>query len=605
MDQSKSKTQSHKAINQNVNENVNDKLNESRKTLFERLATIYTQLSQLQIDTLVDELLTAMPPNRQTDVVPHESHWSEKDVVLITYGQSISNHAEPPLKTLHRFLNNWLADVVSVVHILPFYPFTSDDGFSVVDYEQVNPQLGQWSDVQAIAQDYLLMFDAVVNHISSASAWFQSYLTAQNDNNLFFVEQSPFEDLTLVTRPRTSPLLRRVDTVRGPRHVWCTFSHDQVDLNFANPNVLVAVVKVLQRYLDEGGRWFRLDAVAFLWKELGTPCINLPQTHTLIKVMRSLIEHACETAVIVTETNVPLVENLGYFGNANEAHIIYNFSLPPLLVEALLNQNSTCLKNWLMSLPALQAGTAYLNFIASHDGIGLRPAEGLLTDEQILAMKQHVKDYGGLTTDRVLPDGSVKTYEMNISLFDALKATYAGYDQLQRQRFIMAYAIAFALEGVPAVYIHSFLATPNDRQKFDATGVNRAMNRHVWDEASLNQLLADGDSDQSVIINGLKNLLQLRSLQPAFHPNAAQHIMQLPETLLGFYRVSLDQQQTIVVVYNMTSGHQPLNVNDLNLASFGRWTDIVSGQCYIGQHETIELGPYEFVWLTDSYQVIS
>lgn len=585
-----------------------NEISETLRTRLERhlvqgLARIYTDLSPAELEVVAQGLLDAMPPRVDKTPEAHQNLWDQSDVVLITYGQSIKNHREPPLVTLHRFLNAHLKDVVTSVHILPFYPFTSDDGFSVVDYYEVNPQLGDWSHIEAIATDYQIMFDAVVNHISSASQWFQAFLTSQNDHNLFFTQAELSDDLSEVTRPRTSPLLRRVDTVRGERHVWCTFSHDQVDLNFANPNLLIEIMRVLQYYLDHGALWFRLDAVAFIWKELGTTCINLPQAHELIKLMRFLIEHAEPKAVVVTETNVPIHENLAYFGNANEAHVIYNFSLPPLLLHAFLSQDALILKSWLLSLPNLQAGTAYLNFIASHDGIGLRPAEGLLTDSQLEQMKQHVKRSGGLTTDRVLPDGSVKTYEMNVSLFDALSGTFDGVDEFQVQRFVSAYGIAFGLAGVPAVYVHSFLATSNDQERFAQTGVNRALNRHEWNEDELEALLADGTSFNARVLQSLCKLLRIRQLQPAFHPNAAQHILHLQKHLLGFYRQDHDSGQTIFCIYNLSRDVQTVSVVDLNLSCLGSWTNLVNGTCLDNPSESVQLAPYEFVWLTDELQL--
>lgn len=572
-------------------------LHQLKQRLTDCLSKVYTSLPPNELIQLVDKLLHCMPPRPDISPTPHRNLWDQRDVVLITYGHSIAAKDEPPLATLHRFLQQHLHDSVTCVHLLPFYPQTSDDGFSVVDFCRVNPRLGEWEHIESLAKDFKVMFDAVVNHISAASSWFQTYLTSYDESKLYFIEASARDDLSAVIRPRTSPLLRRVDTVRGERHVWCTFSHDQIDLNFANPEVLLEIIKVLQCYLDHGCRWFRLDAVAFLWKESGSPCINLPQTHELIKVMRLLLEHAEPEAVVVTETNVPLHENLAYFGNANEAHIIYNFSLPPLVVQALLAQNGTCLKNWLVSMPAVQSGTAYLNFLASHDGIGLRPAEGLLDDSQLEQMKDHLKAKGAQTTDRLMPDGTVKTYEINTGLFDALASTYDGPDEFQVQRFLLAYAIAFGLAGVPAVYIHSFLASPNDYQRYQSTGVNRALNRYIWQEQDLQALLNDEQSMNSQVLAGLKKLISIRQQQPALHPNASQHILHLRPELLGFFRQDVTQNHTLFAVYNLTSRPQECSVADLNLECTSHCVNVINGTRLLPS-EHILLQPYEFIWLT-------
>ncbi len=565
-----------------------------KQKIVKLLAGIYKNLSVTALDQLCDQLLNAMPPQVSQPDTVHlgSSHWDASTTVLITYGDSIQNGRDAPLRCLHRFLKQYLRDAISCVHILPFYPYTSDDGFSVVDYYQVNPKLGDWSDIEVLSADYDIMFDAVVNHMSAASEWFREYLVSYTDENLFFQEVDSNIDLSQVTRPRASPLLKAVDTVRGPRHVWCTFSHDQVDLHFANPNVLVEVIKVFQHYLEHGARWFRLDAIAFIWKTIGTSCISLPEVHDIIRVMRLLLEHASPQVVIVTETNVPFTENLAYFGLGDEAHLIYNFSLPPLLLQCLLSQKSTCLKGWIQSLPEAKQGTTYLNFIASHDGIGLRPAEGLLTDEQLQEMKSHVKLRGGLTTDRQLSDGSMKTYEMNVSLFDALGSTFIGEDDFQVQRFIIAYAIAMGLAGIPGIYIHSFLATQNDQERYKKTGVNRALNRHEWDEVQLNERLQDENSHQYQVLTQLRHLLQVRQLCSAFHPNARQQVMATSEGVLGLERLNSEDNVRVICLYNITMYPQQVVV-----PCNGR--ELIQGRLVMSGE--IALAPYEFVWIAVNY----
>lgn len=274
----------------------------------------------------------------------HESLWDEQDVLVITYGDSIKKEGEPPLDTLNNFFNKYLADTVNGVHILPFFPYSSDDGFSVIDYTQVNDGLGDWGDIEEIASNFDLMADLVVNHCSSRSRWFDNFKQCKEPGKNYFFECDPSADTSDVVRPRTSPLLREVETLEGKKYVWCTFSHDQVDLNFANPDVLCEMIQIIKLYLDRGVKIFRMDAVAFVWKELGTPCIHHPKTHELVRLMRTLIEHHSPRAIIITETNVPNHENLSYFGNANEAHAVYNFSLPPLLLNALITGSSAHLK---------------------------------------------------------------------------------------------------------------------------------------------------------------------------------------------------------------------------------------------------------------------
>lgn len=534
--------------------------------------------------------------------IPHHNNWDESDSILITYGNSIVKEGEKPLHTLHHFLNMQLQGVIEGVHILPFFPYSSDDGFSVIDYVTVNPSLGDWEDIQAIAKDYKLMADLVINHISSRSRWFENFKKRVDPGKDYFYEADPQADLTEVVRPRSSPLLTEVETLDGTRHVWCTFSADQVDLDFGNPQVLVEFVNIIRHYLDHGVKIFRMDAVAFLWKQPGTPSIHLQQTHEVIKLLRTLIEHHSPDAIIITETNVPNRENLTYFGNANEAHVIYNFSLPPLLVYTLLSGDCRHLKTWLMSMPPAQAGTAYLNFIASHDGIGLRPLEGLLSDKERHRMVKCIKNFGGKVAMRKASEGHDKPYELNISLYDALKGSLnSESDQWREQRFICAHEIMLALEGIPAIYIHSFLGTENDYQRVEHTGRNRSINRHIWDEQVLLDKLSDCESHHHRIFTALKKRIQIRRQQAAFHPNATQFTLHMGTQVFAFWRQSIDRSQSIFCLSNITDQPQVINLADINLISTNHWRDLIGGTSFDDLGSQLELAPYQTVWISNRF----
>lgn len=527
------------------------------------------------------------------------NHWDEKNSVLICYGDSVLQPKQKPLATLKSFLDTYSKDMIEGVHILPFYPFTTDDGFSVLDYSSVNPSLGDWEDIVAIAEDYSLMADLVINHCSARSLWFDNFKKNSDPGRNFFFTASPEDDLSAVVRPRTNALLREVETAKGTQHVWCTFSHDQVDLNFKNPQVLKEFVGIIRQYLDHGIRIFRLDAVAFLWKEIGTSCLNLEQTHEVVRLLRSLIEQARPDAIIITETNIPNRQNLAYFGNANEAHCIYNFSLPPLLVNTLITGSCDHLKQWMMSMPPARNGTAYFNFIASHDGIGLRPAEGLLNEQEIDSLVSTMQDFGGLISWRTAENGNRKAYEINISLFDALQGTKDGADENGLQRFICAHAIMLALEGIPGIYIHSLIGTRNDYQRADNSGHNRAINRHQWDYKALQAELDDSSSTHYQVYNRLKDLFNIRCNQSAFHPNATQFTLHLGSQLFGFWRQSMDRTQSIFCVSNISNQVQTLGMSDLNLIDTEDWFDLISGNKYGETSQVIQLKPYQTVWITN------
>lgn len=547
--------------------------------------------------TLSRQCLEAMGECLSGEAPSLENLWSEHDCLLITYGNSIREPGSKPLDTLQAFLHNQLQGVFSAVHVLPFFPHSSDDGFAVIDYLQVDPELGNWDDINAIARHFKLMADLVINHISSQSLWFRNFLYSKDPGRDYFIETDPNLDLSMVVRPRTSRLLRPVETADGIKHVWCTFSDDQVDLNFKNPKILLEFLRIIARYLEEGVQWIRLDAVAFLWKEIDTRCIHLPQTHEIIKLMRLLIEYKNARALLITETNVPNHENLTYFGSSNEAHIIYNFSLPPLLLHALMSGDGKYLQSWMVSMPTPPTGCTYLNFTASHDGIGLRPAEGLLSDEELDMLLATMKSFGGQISSRNNSEGIDQPYEINISLFDAMRGTYKGPDQWQVERFLCSQTIMMALEGIPAFYIHSLFATPNDEDKLQATQQNRSINRRNWNYKELCDLLENPATMHHKVFHTLCKLIRIRSTQPAFHPNATQFILHIKPEVFAFWRQSIHRSQSIFCLHNLSGSQQEIDLAEINLIDTGDWTNLMKGQLVEDINGILVLEPYECAWL--------
>ncbi|MDN4501127.1 sugar phosphorylase [Alteromonadaceae bacterium BrNp21-10] len=581
----------------------------TEQQLFEKvchhLNVVYASVELSQsTENIAQQLIKTMGLNEPENchvVQSHSNNWSEKDIILITYGDSIEEPEKRPLQSLHHFVHQYCPHSINGVHILPFFPYSSDDGFSVIDYSSVNESLGNWQDIKAIADDYRLMADLVINHCSARSVWFDNFVKGEGLGCDFFYTASPLDDLSAVVRPRTSDLLREVETADGVKHVWCTFSHDQVDFDFRNPAVLDTFVSIIRQYLDNGVRIFRLDAVAFLWKEIGTECINLEQTHEAVRLLRTLIEHAQPDAVIITETNVPNRQNLMYFGNANEAHAVYNFSLPPLLVNTLITGNCRYLKTWMMSMPPAQNGTTYFNFIASHDGIGLRPAEGLLNEEELNVLLNTMGMFGGKVSWRVSENGSQKPYEINIALFDALQGTIKGPDKWGLERFICAHAIMLGLEGIPGIYIHSMLGTGNDEEKVKNTSQNRGINRHRWHYPLLQQELANPQSQHHKVLSRMNRLLEIRQQQPAFHPNATQFTLQLGLQLFGYWRQSLNRRQSIFCITNVTDEVLTIALSDINLIGTDSWKDLISGKVFVETDDSLEFQPYQTVWISNVF----
>ena len=579
---------------------MNKALEQLRFSINSHLELIYQDDPTVNTELLTGELIEIMRLEAVTQPPsPHQNHWNQKDIIMISYGDSLHNPPEAPLSTLYHFLHDQCEGLINSVHILPFFPYSSDDGFSVSDFYEVRESAGNWTDIQKISSEFRLMSDLVINHCSSESQWFNNFINGAGEGYDYFYTTSKDTDISNVVRPRTSPLLKAVDTANGVQHVWCTFSHDQIDLDFRNPSVLKEFCKITRHYLNQGVNIFRLDAVAFLWKTPGTSCLNLANTHEIVRLLRTLIEYADARAMIITETNIPSKENLSYFGNANEAHCVYNFSLPPLLLHALITGKSFYLRQWMMSMPPAQDGTAYFNFIASHDGIGLRPVEGILKEEEIDLMIKTMQSFGGHVSWRALDDGLQRPYEINIALFDAMQGTVEGKDTYGEQRFLCAHRIMLALEGIPGIYIQSLLGTQNDHERVKKTGHFRSINRHHWPYDKLAALLGEKTSHHARIFNAIKNLISIRIAQPAFHPNATQFTLHLGEQIFGFWRQSSDRKQSIFCINNISHLPATILLSDLNLIGTHNWHDLLSGTFFKDLHDFVKLEPYQSLWLSN------
>lgn len=523
--------------------------------------------------------------------------WSEDSTVLITYGDTVTDPQKSPLQTLKSFLDDHMRDAISAVHILPFSPYSSDDGFSILDYREVNPDLGKWQDIEAIAQDYRLMADLVLNHCSRKGPWFKNYAAGVAPFRDYFIEMDDDADLSGVVRPRSLPLLTDVKTQRGPKKVWTTFSSDQIDLNFKNPDVLFDFLDILIGYINKGARIIRLDAIAYLWKAPGTSCIHLRQTHEVVKIMRCLLNMIAPDVILLTETNVPNNENVSYFGDSDEAHMVYNFSLPPLLLHAILNGSGKYLTNWASEVSNPPAHCTFLNFTASHDGIGVRPLHGLVPDLELQHLAAHTEKLGGKISTKRNSDGTDSPYELNITYFDALGEPDQTDINLQIKRFLCSQTIAMELKGVPAIYFHSLTGTRNWIEGREQTGRARTINRRKWDRAELEALLVNPNSDNGRVFNDYSRLLRIRRQQPAFHPDAAQRILDFGDRTFALIRES--ERQSILCLSNLTAKPYSITLNGQTIVKITRsYTDLLTGQRFSGAVKKLQLQPYQTLWLT-------
>lgn len=544
--------------------------------------------------SMMEKFFRLIESNIRENVTCQLEQWNEQDTVLITYGNSIHAPEQKPLKTLHTFLNKYLKGNITCVHILPFFPYSSDDGFSVIDYYKVNPGLGDWENIQGIHQDFDLMFDLVINHVSKESEWFQNFLYRKDPGKDYFIEMNTEKDLSMVTRPRSSNLLTPFETKNGKKYVWTTFSEDQVDLDFSNPMVLYEMLKILFFYIHKGARIIRLDAIAYLWKKEGTSCIHLPETHMIVNLIRELAELVDPNTLILTETNVPNKENLSYFGpKYNEAHMIYQFSLPPLLLHALHSGNSQHLSSWAQSIPETNGKGTYLNFTASHDGIGVRPLEGILPDTEKNDLIQKMKDFGGYVSTKKNKDGTESPYEINITYFDALKGTSRGEDDFQIERFICSQTIMMALKGIPAFYIHSLLAKKNDHTNVEKQGKYRAINRSKLEFEEIKQRLSDPESETNEVMMRLNQLIQIRQSLKVFHPDSQQMVFDFGEPLFAFKRIS-EEEEVLWNISNISSVAQTLNLSMLKFQD--KIIDLI-GNNQFRPDQMIKLHPYQTLWL--------
>ena len=526
------------------------------------------------------------------------SKFSEEDVILIAYGDIVQDPPKPALQSLGQCLDRNLGSQINSLHILPFFLYSSDDGFSVIDYRVIEPKLGTWEDFRVLAQSRKIMVDGVINHISRESEWFRKFQNGDPAYQDFFIQVDERWDLSQVARPRTSPLLTEVETAMGPKKVWTTFSADQVDLNYANPEVLLAILDVLLFYLQQGATIIRLDAIAYLWKESGTTCIHLPQTHTVVKVIRQVLEAAQPQVVLITETNVPHLENISYFGTVDpetgrtdEAHMVYQFPLAPLVLHTLIAGSAKRLTDWAAEL---EPTGIFFNFIASHDGIGVLPAKGILTEAELEEIFDQVSRHGGLLSHRSNPDGSKTVYELNTTLYDALNDPVAP-EPIDIDRYLASQVILMSLAGVPGIYYHSLFGSRNALDNVQETGRARSINRKKFMVDDVNQILHDPENIHAAIFHRMLALLEVRKHQKAFDPYGGQAVLKLDGRVFGVRRTSPDGKSELLALVNVSAEAFELELDCRKTELL----DLISGETFavVNGKARIHFEPYHYFWL--------
>lgn len=585
---------------------VTPAMTDFRNQVHARLEFLY---SDAMTDALVDATLQAigLDPGRSDLAEPAPPPFSEDEVMLITYGDSLvgsESPAESPLATLAAFVEEHLHEAVSTVHVLPFFPSSSDGGFAVVDYKAVEPTLGTWSDIEWLSaggtrRSAGLMVDLIVNHGSSESEWFQQFLANEEPGRGYYKTIPPGADISQVVRPRTHDLAQKFDTPGGQQQLWCTFSRDQIDFDFSNPDVLLEFLTIVDHYLRHGATRLRLDAVGYVWKEFGSPSIHLPQTHELVKLLRTLLSRRAPEVLLVTETNVPHDQNISYFGDQDEAQVVYNFSLVPLALHSVLAGDAQPLTDWASSIAALPPGTAFLNFLASHDGLGMRPAEGLLSERQIGELVYKAVDAGGDFSSYTAADGE-RPYELNVSLADLLLGKdRAAVTDLDIDRYLGAHAIILAFKGIPAIYIHSLLATPGDHAAVVQSGHKRDVNRPRLDADAIAAALADPQSVSARVVERLCHLIGVRRRHRAFSPDSPQQTLEIGSVVFALRRGTGDD--AVLVLQNVTDKHLRVDVSaEAHNQGAAAWRDLLVGRPEDPSNlpaDSVLLSPYQARWL--------
>jgi sucrose phosphorylase len=536
------------------------------------------------------------------------NRFTEKDLILITYGDILRTHGRSPLASLAYFLEEaeQLKGILNTLHILPFFPYTSDKGFSVTDFRVVDPDLGSWRDVEEIGKRFKLLFDGVLNHASSKSPEIQEMLNGNPDYKDFaLIFKSP-DELTpeqrqIIVRPRTSDLLTEFSSIDGPVWLWTTFSADQVDLNYKNPKVLMEMVETLLLYIRKGADIIRLDAVTYLWSEPGTSSVHLEQTHEIIKLFRDVLDLVSPQVALLTETNVPHAENISYFGDgADEAQMVYNFALPPMVLHTFYSEDTTALSEWANSLTAPSDTTTFLNFLDSHDGVGVMGVKNILKKSEIDDIIHRAKEHGAFISYKTGKEGR-EPYEINTTWWSAINMDNSDEEiSFQVKRFVASRSISLVLRGVPGIYFHGLIGTSNDIDTVLETKTKRDINRRVVDESELIADAQNPNSKLSHLRNQAVRILEMRVKYCAFHPNGGQQVFMVSPYVFTVLRISPDRGQHILTMTNVTNRvvqiDLPLNKVDLE---WKNWYDLVGKRGWRAKDKRlfVTLQPYDVAWL--------
>ena len=580
---------------------IDSKKNLDRLKLSKLLETVYKDHTTEDLSFICNQLLQILDDFSEKSTYEETSKdkkWDESYAVLITYADGVIKEGEATLVTLRDLLSNYFGSLSKVVHILPFLKSTSDGGFAVSSHKSLEEKFGSWEDLKSFSSKHYLMADLVLNHVSSSHPWVQQFIKCQEPGLSNVLSPSKDLDWKNVIRPRSSSLFSQINTDDGIKQVWTTFGPDQVDLNWLNPKMIIDFLILIITYLSNGIKWLRLDAVGFIWKEPGTTCLHLPKAHSIVKILRILLNDLLKDGVLITETNVPQKENLSYLIPEDEADMAYNFPLPPLLLEAIITSRADILNSWICDWPELPETTTLFNFTASHDGVGLRALEGLMNEQRIKDLLINCEKRGGLVSHRRLSNGEDKPYELNISWWSAMEDSGRDSNRFQYERFLLTQLLVMSLKGVPAFYLPALLASENDIKSFSITGQRRDLNREKFKSEKLSAVFRNPESNAYKNLRYLRNAMDVRSKLPQYHPQSQMECLSKNRGDIVVIKRGFGSN-AIFSIHNMTENKinyrfidyefTKLIKNDLNMQ------DYLTSNKY--NSSNIELDPFQVIWL--------
>lgn len=427
----------------------------------------------------------------------------ENEVMLITYADSMGQN----LKDLKEILDKHFKNAIGGVHILPFFPSSADRGFAPLTYKKVDSKFGDWNDIEALKENYYLMFDFMVNHISKQSEYFKDFRQRKNNSKYsdFFIRYQDFwengeptdkeVDLIYKRKPR-APYIDVEFEDGTTEKIWCTFAEEQLDLNIEAKVVKEFIKESLEFLADKGASIIRLDAFAYAVKKAGSSCFFIePDIWELLDYCKD----------ILVEKNVEILPEIHEHHSiqlkiADKGHPVYDFSLPMLLLHSIYSSTTKRLRDWLKKCPSNQYTT-----LDTHDGIGVVDVKDLMTDQEIEETREMLYKQGSNVKKVYSSEAydNLDIYQINCSYYSALGNNDDSY--------LLARAVQFFAPGIPQVYYVGLLAGKNDIELLEETKVGRNINRHYYSKAEIENVV------KRPVVQKLIKLMEFRSSYPAFN----------------------------------------------------------------------------------------